>query len=67
VGPALTEIAQLYTGNPDGIVAWARAPGRKRANVQPMPAFGALGDTKLRKAADYMLELGAKAREGSQR
>jgi cytochrome c len=65
VGPALTEISQLYASNPAGIVAWARAPGRKRPSLQPMPAFDALGDAKLRQAADYMLELGSKAREGT--
>ena len=30
-----------------------------------MPAFDALGAAKLRQAADYMLELGSKAREGT--
>lgn len=56
-GPSLREVAQIYAGNPDGIVKWANAPGRKRME---MPAMAAqrIGDTKLRAVADYMLKLG---------
>lgn len=56
VGPSLTEIAQLYAGNPEGIVTWARAPGKKRPNMPQMPAFGHMGDDNLRKIAEFMLE-----------
>lgn len=55
VGPPLTEIAQIYQGNPEGIVAWAKAPGKKRPDYPPMPAFGDLGDEKLKAIADYIL------------
>lgn len=58
VGPPLTEIATLYQGRPDGVVTWARAPGRRRADYPPMPPFASLGDAKLRAIATYMLELG---------
>lgn len=58
VGPSLTEIARLYDASPDGIVAWARAPGKKRPDAPQMPPFAIVGDAKLRKIADYMLEAG---------
>jgi cytochrome c len=56
-GPALTEVYDLYKDNPDGIVAWAKNPGRKRDEFAPMPAFAHLGDEKLNLVADYILEL----------
>jgi len=56
VGPSLAEIAQIYADDPAGIVTWARAPGKKRPDFPPMPAFGHLGDDSLRKIAEYMLE-----------
>ncbi len=59
VGPPLTEIAQIYAGNPDGIVAWARAPGKKRADAPQMPSMAAAGDRDLRIIAEYMLKTGA--------
>jgi cytochrome c len=58
VGPPLTEIAQIYAGNPDGIVAWARAPGKKRPETPQMPPMAGLGDAKLRLIASFMLEAG---------
>lgn len=59
VGPPLTEIAQIYAGNPDGIVTWARAPGKKRADAPQMPPFASMGDARLRQIAEYMLQAGA--------
>ena len=56
VGPPLTEIAQIYAGNPDGIVAWAKAPGKKRPELPQMPPFAHLGEASLRKIAELMLE-----------
>ena len=61
VGPPLTEIAALYRGQPDGIVRWATAPGKKRDGYPQMPAFASLGDERLRAIADYMLDAGAAA------
>ncbi len=59
VGPPLTEIARLYAGNPEGIVSWARAPGKKRPDAPQMPPFASLGDERLRRIAQYMLQAGA--------
>ncbi|UCD94587.1 MAG: cytochrome c [Candidatus Zixiibacteriota bacterium] len=60
-GPSLEEIYFLYDGDPKGIADWARAPGRKRTEFAPMPAFAHLGDEKLRLVADYILEKGGEA------
>ncbi|HSN57304.1 MAG TPA: c-type cytochrome [Candidatus Sulfomarinibacteraceae bacterium] len=37
VGPPLREIADLYAGNPSGLIAWVKAPGRKRPDYPEMP------------------------------
>lgn len=59
VGPPLREIAQLYAGNPDGIVVWAKAPGKKRADYPQMPAFGGLvSEADLSAIARFMLQQG---------
>lgn len=62
-GPSLVEIAQIYKNNPDGIVAWAMAPGRKRPGMAPMPSFSALGPDKLKMIATYMLEVGSQKKQ----
>jgi cytochrome c len=54
--PALTEVASLYKDNPQGIVTWAKAPGRKRPQFAPMPAMGHVGEEKLTAIAQYILE-----------
>lgn len=61
VGPPLTEIAQIYAGNPDGILAWAKAPGKKRPELPQMPPMIHLGEANLRKIAELMLEKGKAA------
>ena len=54
VGPSLAEIREIYAGNPDGIVEWTRAPGRKRPEYPQMPAFR-LPQARLEAVADYIL------------
>ncbi len=61
IAPTLVEIYGLYKGNPAGIVAWAKAPGKKRPQFIQMPAMAALGDDTLKQIADYMLEQGKAA------
>ncbi len=58
-GPTLMEIAQIYKGNPKGIVEWAKAPGRKRAEQfpAPMPAMGHVGEERLTAIANYILKV----------
>jgi cytochrome c len=57
VGPPLAEIAPLYAGDPEGIVAWAKKPGRKRLEYPAMPAQN-LPDEDLRAIAEFILESG---------
>lgn len=59
-GPPVTEIAQIHAGNPGGIVTWARAPGKKRADAPQMPDRRRGPRTGLRQIAQYMLEAGAR-------
>lgn len=63
VGPPLTEIATIYAGNPAGIVKWAKAPGRKRSGVTPMPPFASLPADELQAVAEYMLQVGGSGGE----
>jgi cytochrome c len=56
--PSVREIQRVYADNPQGIVAWAKAPGRKRMDFAPMPAFGHLPESDLMAAAEYMLQMG---------
>ncbi len=58
VGPSVSEIAALYKGNPAGIVAWAKAPGKKRENMVQMPSQSYLGEEKLKLVAEYLLQAG---------
>lgn len=57
-GPSVREIQRLYADNAAGIVAWAKAPGRKRTEFAPMPPFAHLPAADLQAAADYLLQLG---------
>ena len=57
--PSLREVYSIYKGNPDGIVTWARNPGKKRPEFAPMPAFAHLGDEQLHLVADYILQIAA--------
>lgn len=56
VGPPLTEIVKIYEGNAAGIVSWAKAPGKKRADYPQMPPMS-LPDEDLKAIADYILNL----------
>lgn len=65
--PPVTELAQVYRDSPEGIVAWAKKPGRKRTQFAPMPSMAHIGDEKLAAIAQYMLQAasgtGTKAEE----
>ncbi|MBA3698382.1 MAG: cytochrome c [Planctomycetes bacterium] len=56
VGPPIRELVKDYQGNPDGIAAWAKAPGKKRPDYPPMIAVP-LPDADLRAAGVYMLKV----------
>ena len=57
--PSLTEIYSTYKSDPQGIVAWAKAPGKKRPEFTQMPSFAHLGDEQLELVAEYMLQKGS--------
>ncbi len=59
VGPPIREIAEVYKGNPDGIAAWAKAPGKKRPDYPPMIPVP-LPDEDLKAAGVYMLKIAEK-------
>ncbi|MBU0984777.1 MAG: cytochrome c [candidate division Zixibacteria bacterium] len=61
--PSLREVYGIYKDNPQGIIAWAKEPGKKRPEFTPMPSFAHLGDENLQMVADYILQLGAPAAE----
>jgi cytochrome c len=63
-GPPLVEVYENYKGNPDGIIAWAKNPGKKRTEFAPMPSMAHLGDEKLQLVAEYMLEKGGAVLNG---
>ncbi len=58
VGPPLNEIARIYAGNSEGLVAWVRAPGRKRPDYPEMPPIR-LSEEQYRAVAEYVLETAA--------
>jgi cytochrome c len=55
VGPPLTEIFDLYAGNPDGLIAWVRAPGKRRPDYPEMPPI-TMQDAQYLQVAEYILE-----------
>jgi cytochrome c len=55
VGPPLTEIVDLYAGNPEGLIAWVRAPGKRRPGYPEMPPI-TMQEAQYRAVADYILE-----------
>jgi cytochrome c len=55
VGPPLTEIVELYAGNPDALIVWVRAPGKKRPSYPQMPPIS-MQEAQYRAVASYILE-----------
>jgi cytochrome c len=64
--PSIREIQHLYADNQAGIVAWAKAPGRKRTQFAPMPSFAHLPDADLQAAAEFMLRSDSAAAENGE-
>jgi cytochrome c len=54
VGPPLVEVARIYRGNPAGLEAWVRHPGKKRPDYPQMPPI-ALTDDQYEAVAEYVL------------
>ncbi|MBL9094568.1 MAG: cytochrome ubiquinol oxidase subunit I [Planctomycetaceae bacterium] len=59
VGPSLREIAGIYKDKPEGIVAWAMSPGKKRPSFPQMPKMSHVGERDLTTIAQYMISAGS--------
>lgn len=57
VGPPLEEIAAAYPDDPAGLIAWVKAPGRKRTEFPQMPPIR-LSDEDYRAVAEYVIGRG---------
>lgn len=57
VGPPLEEIAAAYVGDPAGLIAWVKAPGRKRTDFPQMPPIR-LSDRDYQAVAGYVIDKG---------
>ncbi len=57
VGPPMTEMADIYASNPEGLKNWVRAPGKKRPDYPQMPGFPQLSDEDRGELAKYILSL----------
>lgn len=55
VGPPITEMVSIYAGDPAALKKWIRSPGKKRADMPPMPAFPQLSENELDELAKYIL------------
>ena len=55
VGPSVQEIKAIYVGDPAGIAAWTKSPGKKRADSMSMPGFPHLSDDELAAISQYLL------------
>ncbi len=57
VGPPVTEMASIYTGNDRQLIDWIKSPGKKRDDMPQMPGFPQLSDNELQELANYILSL----------
>lgn len=57
VGPAITEMIDIYKDDPEGMKKWIKAPGKKRADMTQMPGFPGMSDGDLSELAHYILNL----------
>jgi cytochrome c len=54
VGPPMLEVAKIYAGNPAGLIAWVKAPGKKRPDFPQMPPI-TMQDAQYQAVADYII------------
>lgn len=60
VGPPVTEMLSIYNGKKNDLIAWIKAPGKKRADAPQMPGFPQLTEKELNALSDYILQNGKK-------
>jgi cytochrome c551/c552 len=56
IGPTIKEMAEIYKGNPNAMIQWIKAPGKKRAG-EAMPAQSHLSERQLKLVAQYILNV----------
>lgn len=56
VGPPVTEMVSIYTGKKNDLIAWIKAPGKKRPGFPQMPGFPQLTEKELHALTDYILQ-----------
>ncbi|TAH21184.1 MAG: hypothetical protein EAZ08_04070 [Cytophagales bacterium] len=56
IGPTIKEMVQIYKGNPNAMIQWIKAPGKKRAG-EPMPAQSHLSERQLKLVTQYVLSV----------
>ncbi|MGJ1525546.1 c-type cytochrome [Sphingobacterium spiritivorum] len=57
VGPPIKEMKQIYEGDEAKLIAWIKAPGRKRPELTQMPGFPQIPDEDLKEIAKYILSV----------
>lgn len=56
VGPPVTEMIEIYKGKEKDLIAWIKAPGKKRADAPQMPGFPQLTEKELKALTDFILK-----------
>lgn len=57
VGPAITEMIEIYKEDQEGMKKWIKAPGKKRATMTQMPGFPSMEEADLNQLTNYILNL----------
>ncbi|MFN3875019.1 MAG: c-type cytochrome [Flavobacteriales bacterium] len=57
VGPPVTEMHEIYASDKQALIAWIKAPGKKRPDYPQMPGFPQLSDEELDLITQYILEI----------
>ncbi|QBQ41793.1 cytochrome c [Sphingobacterium psychroaquaticum] len=57
VGPPIREMKQIYEKDEPKLIAWIKAPGRKRMELMQMPGFPQIPDEDLKEIAKYILSV----------
>jgi cytochrome c len=56
VGPPITEMVQIYSGKETELMAWIKAPGKKRPDYPQMPGFPQFDETQLKNITAFILQ-----------
>lgn len=57
VGPAVTEMKEIYTNDREGLIQWIRNPGKKREDAPQMPSFPQINATDMEDLSQYILNI----------